>query len=86
VAGSASMGSNAAGPNTWYAPPSAGVPPGIGSDSTYAASPVSAGSTTVLLRSAPFRFVPLRFEQKIMTLLWPCTILVQSNFSLNATN
>src|SRR5215471_6337369 len=30
VMGSASTGSNAAGPNTWYAPPRTGEPPGIG--------------------------------------------------------
>src|SRR5215475_8379993 len=38
VAGSASLGSNAAGPNTWYAPPSTGVPPGIGTGANDAAS------------------------------------------------
>src|SRR5215469_4995875 len=38
VTGSASMGSNAAGPNTWYAPPSTGVPPGIGTGANDAAS------------------------------------------------
>src|ERR1700746_2137389 len=38
VTGSASMGSNAAGPNTWYAPPSAGEPPGIGTGANDAAS------------------------------------------------
>src|SRR5215468_432215 len=38
VIGSASMGSNAAGPNTWYAPPSTGVPPGIGTGANDAAS------------------------------------------------
>src|SRR5436189_3515457 len=38
VAGSASMGSNAAGPNTWYARPSIGEPPGIGTGANDAAS------------------------------------------------
>src|SRR5690349_15486966 len=38
VTGSASMGSNAAGPNTWYAPPRAGDPPGIGTGANDAAS------------------------------------------------
>src|SRR6516162_7132236 len=38
VMGSASMGSNAAGPKTWYAPPSAGEPPGIGTGANDAAS------------------------------------------------
>src|SRR6202021_4326941 len=38
VMGSASIGSNAAGPNTWYAPPSAGEPPGIGTGANDAAS------------------------------------------------
>src|SRR5215470_7225831 len=38
VAGSASIGSNAAGPKTWYAPPRAGEPPGIGTGANEAAS------------------------------------------------
>src|SRR4029077_12135945 len=38
VTGSASIGSNAAGANTWYAPPSAGEPPGIGTGANDAAS------------------------------------------------
>src|SRR6201987_3750843 len=38
VTGSASMGSNAGGPNPWYAPPSAGEPPGIGTGAKDAAS------------------------------------------------
>src|SRR6266404_9363361 len=38
VMGSASMGSNAPGANRWYAPPSPGVPPGIGTGANDAAS------------------------------------------------